>query len=343
MRFFLIAILAAMNALAASHSYHTAFPLTENPISEGSQWVGGSSAGGSLWGDVRTTPGKAFGVSEPTAFGDPTAILTGTWGANQTVQGTVSSTNPTGSCCHEIELRLRMVISTNSISGYEAYCSVMPDNLYCHIARWNGPNGSYCNIESSTPSTYAHNGDILKATVTGTSTTIVTLFLNGTQVAQATDTGQSCSPGGAGGPFTSGNPGLGFYDNQDSTWTAIEFSDFWASDGVPVLDTTTATSITSSSASSGGTVIYNGGASVTDEGVGVGTSANPTTPCTGSGTSTPYTTGLSGLLSSTLYNYRACATNSNGTGFGPNLTFTTNASSSHSTISGSMTLNGVFK
>ncbi len=325
MRLSLILLTAGV-VWGASHSYHTTFPLTENPISENSQWVGGSTAGGSLWGNVRTTTNRAFGVSLPTQFGDPTALLTGTWGANQTVQGTVVSTNPTGNCCHEIELRLRMTISTNSISGYEAYCSVMPDNLYCHIARWNGPNGSYCNIESSTPSTFAANGDVLKATVTGTSTTVVTLFKNGTQISQATDTGQSCSPGGAGGPFTSGAPGIGFFDNQDNTWTAMEYSDFWATDGVPVMDTTTATSITASGATSGGTVVNNGGTSITDEGVGVSTVANPTSPCTGSGTSTPFTTNLSGLLASTLYHYRSCATNSSGTGYGPDLTFTTGAS-----------------
>jgi hypothetical protein len=29
-------------------------------------------------------------------------------------------TRPTGTCCHEVELRLRMTISSNSITGYEA-------------------------------------------------------------------------------------------------------------------------------------------------------------------------------------------------------------------------------
>ncbi len=216
-----------------SASYSTTFPATENPVSEGGNWNGGSTAGSTLWGNMRTTTNLAFGVSEPTQFGDPTAILTGTWGPNQTVQGTVKiNTTPTGTCCHEIELRLRMTISTNSISGYEAYCSVMASDQYCHIARWNGPNGEYCNIEASSPSTYAVDGDILKATVTGTSTTIVTLFKNGTQIAQATDTGGSCSPGGAGGPFTSGTPGIGVYNNQDSNWNFFGFSSFTATDGL---------------------------------------------------------------------------------------------------------------
>jgi hypothetical protein len=214
---------------ATGGTYSTNFSLTQNPISEGGNWMGGSTAGGGLFGDVQTTPGFAFGVNEPTTFGDPTAILTGTWGPNQTVQGTVKIVStPTGSCCHEIELRLRMTISANRITGYEAYCSAMPDNPYCHIARWNGPNGSYCNLDNITPRINVVNGDVMKATVTGSSTTIITLFINGTQILQATDTGQNCSPGGAGGPFTSGNPGLGFYDNVDNNWNGFGFSSFTA-------------------------------------------------------------------------------------------------------------------
>ena len=342
MRYIRVASLIVLAAICqAANSYHTTFPNTENPISQGGLWAGGQSAGGNLWGNVQTSPGLAFGVTEPTQFGDPTAILTGAWGANQTVQGVVVSTGSiTGTCCHEIELRLRTTISSSSISGYEAYCSLLSSDAYCHIARWNGPNGSYCNIEDSSPSVYAHNGDILKATVTGTSTTIITLFRNGSQIAQATDTGQNCSPGGSGGPFTSGNPGIGFYDNQDSNWSNFGFSDFWATDGVPVADTTTASSLTSSGFASGGTVINNGGASVSDEGIAWGTSANPTSPCTGAGTGTPFTASASGLGSSTLYHYRSCAINANGTGYGHDLTATTSAGSP---VSGSIISKGIFK
>jgi hypothetical protein len=189
------------------------FPLEENPICENESWVNGQSAGSSLWGNVRTGGNMALGVSEPTQFGDPTAILSGSWGPNQTVSGTVKiNSTPFGTCCHEVELRLRTTISTNSITGYEAYCSVMPDNPYCHIARWNGLNGSYCNIESSTPTIYTSDGDVLTATITGANPTVITMYKSGTQVMQATDTGQNCNPGGPAGPFMSGNPGIGFFE-----------------------------------------------------------------------------------------------------------------------------------
>jgi hypothetical protein len=218
---------ATCPASGTAGTYTTNFPLTENPISECGNWAGGQSAGGNLWGNVQTNGTMAFGGSEPTQFGDPTAILTGSWPSAQTATATVKlNTVPTGSCCHEAEVRLRMVISSSSITGYEVYCSVMPNNPYCHIARWNGPNGSYCNIEQSSPSTYLANGDVLSGTVSGTNPVVITGFKNGTQVMQATDTGVGCSTGGAAGPWTSGNPGIGFYDSQDNNWGFFGFSSF---------------------------------------------------------------------------------------------------------------------
>jgi hypothetical protein len=210
-------------------SYSTNFSLAENPISENSNWISGQTAGGNLWGDVQTNGQIAFGVSEPTEFGDPTAVLTGTWSPEQSVTGVVNVSNaPTGNFSHEVELRLRTVISHENITGYEAYCSVMPDHPYCHVARWNGPNGSWCNIESSTPITFAINGDVLVATATGTNPTRIKMYKNGIQILEAVDRGQKCDPGGAGGPFVSGNPGIGFYNNADKAWSNFGFSSFSA-------------------------------------------------------------------------------------------------------------------
>jgi hypothetical protein len=217
--------------LAQSSTYTTNFPLTENPISEGGKWIVGSAAGGNLWGAVQTTPGLAFGVSEPTQFGDPTAVLTGTWSPDQSAQATVKiNSAPSGTCaCHELEVRLRSAISTNRITGYEAYCSVQPGAPYCHIASWGGPNGAYVNMDSSTPQIYLKNGDVLKGTVTGTNPVIITLYVNGSQVMQVQDTGNfTFSDGRKYGPWLSGNPGIGFYDSQDNNWSSFGFSSFTA-------------------------------------------------------------------------------------------------------------------
>lgn len=224
------------------HTYSTTFPRTEKPISEDGKWIGGSlggrdnrklntSTGGRLWGDVQTLPGLSFGVDEPTEFGDPTAILTGDWGPTQTATATVRIVKtPKGNCCHEVELRLRTTISDGSITGYEAYCSVMPDNQYCHITRWNGPNGSYWNFEKSSQKMYLVDGDVIKATAVGANPVILTLYKNNVPIAHAIDTGAAGGGFGAYGPWPSGNPGIGFFDNIDSNWKDFGLSSFSATD-----------------------------------------------------------------------------------------------------------------
>jgi hypothetical protein len=224
------------------HSYSTTFPLTENPISEGTVWIGGEAAGeacadGQCWGNMQTVPGEAFGVSEPTQFGDPTAILTGQWEPNQTVQGTVlvRSLQPSKGCCHELELRLRTTISGNTITGYEAYCSLIPTNPYCHIASWGGPNGSYVNLDEClghSPDRYLKDGDRLEASIYGTKPVTITTYVNGIQVMQVIDDGTCMfSDGSKHGPWTSGNPGIGQYDSKDSGFRSFGWSSFSANDG----------------------------------------------------------------------------------------------------------------
>lgn len=97
---------------------------------------------------------------------------------------------------------------------------------------------------------------------------------------------------------------------------------------VPVLTTADATSVTYTSAVSGGNITSDGNGNVTARGVCWATSANPTitndktTDGTGSGT---FVSNLSGLLPSTTYYVRAYATNSAGTSYGNSVSFTTTA------------------
>jgi hypothetical protein len=97
--------------------------------------------------------------------------------------------------------------------------------------------------------------------------------------------------------------------------------------GKPTVTTTQASSITQSSASSGGNVVSSGGVNVTARGVCWSTSANPTTSgyktTNGSGTGS-FVSSITSLTGGTTYHYRAYATNSYGTNYGSDLTFTTN-------------------
>jgi FtsP/CotA-like multicopper oxidase with cupredoxin domain len=96
--------------------------------------------------------------------------------------------------------------------------------------------------------------------------------------------------------------------------------------GLPVVTTASITAITGIGATGGGTVVADGGYSVTARGICWSTSANPTTAnsktADGSGTGT-FTSSITGLSALTLYHVRAYATNSAGTSYGDDLTFRT--------------------
>lgn len=103
-----------------------------------------------------------------------------------------------------------------------------------------------------------------------------------------------------------------------------------AATGLATVTTTAISGITTSAAVSGGNVTSDGGSSVTARGVCWSTSANPTISGSkttdGSGTGT-FTSNITGLSAATLYYVRAYATNTTGTAYGDELSFTTSGSS----------------
>ena len=99
-------------------------------------------------------------------------------------------------------------------------------------------------------------------------------------------------------------------------------------ESLPVITTSQIDSITIYSAISGGSVLNEGSSIVTQKGVVWSTDSNPTISdnltIDGSGLGS-FNSKLSGLLSSTTYYVRAYATNSTGTAYGDELSFTTSA------------------
>ena len=120
-----------------------------------------------------------------------------------------------------------------------------------------------------------------------------------------------------------------------------DFTNIWAMDGstndgyaylqmlgVPLVTTAEVTNIGTNSAQSGGNVILEGNSPVTAKGVVWNTTGNPTITSNlgitdeGGGTGS-FTSNLTGLSEYTLYYVRAYATNSEGTGYGEEKSFTT--------------------
>src|SRR5438105_1489612 len=180
-----IALLLCQLPTAFARSYTTTFPLTENPISESSNWINGKATGVN-WANVRTTTNFAFGTqSSGGGYDDSTALVTGTWGPNQTVSATVHIGTSDSNNNEEVELRVRSAIAAGNLTGYEIQYSTKSSNPYLYIVRWNGALGSFTNLVSKTSGCaigrcYVQNGDTVKATVD--SNNLITMYINGTAV-----------------------------------------------------------------------------------------------------------------------------------------------------------------
>jgi hypothetical protein len=195
-------------------SYTTRFQLNEDPISEGGTWINGRKDGLD-WFDVITSNGVAHGAVSKGAYTDPTALLAGKWGRNQTVKARVFSRNQTEKYYQEVEIRLRSALSPHLCTGYEVFfrCLKTP-NAYAEIVRWNGKVGDWTSLQKHTGARYGvKDGDLVEATIVGN---VIKGYVNGVEVISATDN-----------TYREGNPGIGFNfgvgeSNADFGFTSYE-------------------------------------------------------------------------------------------------------------------------
>lgn len=201
---------------SSGRTYTTNFPLTENPISEGGNWTNGGQSPALSWTNIQTTPGLAFGTMPPATGNDDdsTALLTGSWGPNQTVTATVKAAGNYAAGM-EVEIRLRSAFAANSCTGYELDIAAG----YIAIVRWNGPLNNFTVLASNTSANWSLSGATVKGTISGST---ITIYVNGAQIAQATDS-----------TYSSGAPGMGMFISQggDSNQSDMGFTSFSATDG----------------------------------------------------------------------------------------------------------------
>jgi len=145
-----------------------------------------------------------------------------------------------------------------------------------------------------------------------------------------TELGSNNSAGSFTSKLTDLSPGTTYYvkayaTNSKETVYGNEII-FSASDTLPIVSTSPAGNITWNSATSGGIIIDNGGATISARGVCWSSSQNPTIAdaftTDGSGTGS-FTSSITGLTPNTIYYLRAYATNSEGTGYGDEIMFKT--------------------
>jgi uncharacterized protein (TIGR02145 family) len=154
---------------------------------------------------------------------------------------------------------------------------------------------------------------------------------------EGTNKGSQSTDGEGTGEFISTLSGLtegttyyvrAYATNSKGTAYGNEVTFTTAAVAIPTVTTAPVTGITSNGGVTGGNVTSEGGADVTARGVVWGTAANPTV--SGSHTTNGQGTGafvsnLTGLNAGTTYHVRAYATNSKGTAYGNDVTFSTSS------------------
>src|SRR5262249_13834817 len=154
-------------------SYSTTFPVNENPLSESGKWIDGKAVGLD-WTSVAAAGGLVYATESGTGRGDQsyddsTALLTGDWRPDQTVEARVRSVNPSDRVFEEVEIRLRSSLSAHASTGYEILfrCSKTPQ-AYASIVRWDGPLGRFTYLTQKYGLQYGvGDGDLVKAAIIG--------------------------------------------------------------------------------------------------------------------------------------------------------------------------------
>jgi hypothetical protein len=204
---------ATNQATAGAANYQTSFPDTENPLSQSGEWTNGGTTGLD-WNNCQSKPGFAFGTQPGTKIADDSiCLMPGAWNANQSAQITLKINSTSNASTELEEVWLRTTIAAHSLTGYEIFCSISPDNPFLRISRWNGAKGDYTVL--ATASTTCVDGDVLKATVSGSTFTV---YKNGTSKLIVTDS-----------KFTSGAPGMGFYIRDVVSTAAAANAEFGVS------------------------------------------------------------------------------------------------------------------
>ncbi len=183
--------------------YATSFPLNQNPISEGGAWTSGNDP---LQTPVQTSGGLAFGTQTGSGSFDDSVAYLGGFPQTQTITGVVHrSGTPNGDL--EIELWLRTSVGAlrtglpfgdTHTYGYEINIGIGEFGTFLQIGLFKSTNLFSGTITIA-------DGDVVEASIVGT---VITVKINGVQVAQVTDNTNA---------FPTGNPGIGFFRLTNGT------------------------------------------------------------------------------------------------------------------------------
>ena len=193
--------------------YSTEFDGSENPLSEGGVWRNE----GLDWTKVQKLDGVAFGTQSGTKGNDDSyahlAMTVAGWPLDVEVSAAIYMPVPIIGGTHEVELLLRWSDAPHVAKGYEVLLSYGGE---VQIIRWNGPLADFTPIGSSGIHSGLKDGDVFSATIVGP---VISAFVNGALIAQATDT-----------RHVGGSPGIGFFRRASGTNFQFGLKNFTTTD-----------------------------------------------------------------------------------------------------------------
>lgn len=218
-------------------SYSTSFPLTEDPISEGGNWI----QRGLDWTRVVTAGGLAYGTQSGLTgppFDDSYAYLAN-WdpaATDQYAEATIHLDSSGLGSYNETEILLRVSDGAHVANMYEI--NIAFDGFYFGCGRWPGALGT-------DPSQYTvifyrqadlpfapEDGDKLWAQIVGYTVTggitPCTSRVGGTYPANVPVTLGSGTDTDVAGRLSTGAPGIGYYAQNQAASNKFSFSDFSA-------------------------------------------------------------------------------------------------------------------
>ena len=287
---------------------------TSNPssITSSSALLGGNV---SFDGNATVTErGVCYSTSQtPTTGNTKVGVGTGIGTFSTTISGLTSNTtyyvrayaiNSQGTAYgNELNFKTDIVISLASIT------TAVPTNVTCYSMVMGG------NVTFDGNATVTERGVCYSTSQNPTTSSPKLSMGSGTGTFSNTVSGLSSNTTYYLRAYAINNQGTA-YGTQVSVTTAA----------LPVVTTNAISAFTSSTATTGGNVINDSGASITSRGVCWSTTQSPTTSnnisTNGSGVG-GFTSNLTGLSPNTTYYIRAFATNSNGTAYGNQVVFTT--------------------
>jgi len=216
------------NCTAGGHTYTTAFPTVESPLSECLSWLSGAGTGLD-WSNINVTSAAVAKGSQSTSsgvFDDSIAQVVGTWSNDQEASATTLTGTTSNTISKEHELLLRFSIGAHSSTGYEFQFigqQTTPANCSVNIVKWNGTIGSFTTLGGGTlgvggSAVCLSNGTRIRATAVGTT---LTAYVNDAMAYTVTDA-----------TYASGNPGIGTYLQGVGGTQDFGFSSFSATDTV---------------------------------------------------------------------------------------------------------------